>query len=259
MGLIKRMLDEMKLYSRYSFRRLGFPGYQVHQIYLPEQQLLYIPIPKNACTSIKHALHEIEFGKRFDSGLPEFSDYREHHDYYKKRANAFTSVSRLKARTDATRFALVRDPVKRLLSCYRNRVVDLEDLKSAKATLKRMNLPSQPDINTFVMNLKGYRKAVKSIEHHSRCQSNFLGGRIDYLDRVFTLDDISGLVDMLRSHAPDLELLKRKKGGTKASLADLSGEALRHAVDFYRKDYDLLKKYVRPRSIIDEHKTLTGG
>lgn len=101
MGFFSRILDDAKLYFRFGCRRLVFRNMKYIRFYLPDQKSLYIPIPRNACTSIKHALHEIEFGTRFDSDLPEFSDYREHHEYYKKRPGAFTSVESLKKRTDA--------------------------------------------------------------------------------------------------------------------------------------------------------------
>lgn len=256
MGFLKRTLGDLTLYYRYSCRRLGVKGYQVHQIYLPEQKLIYIPIPKNACTSIKHALHEIEFGKRFNADLPEFSDYREHHDYYKKRAHAFTSVEALKKRTDVLRFALVRDPVKRLISCYRNRVVDLGDLELSRSTLEQMELSVEPDLNTFVLNLSAYRRANKKIEHHSRPQSRFLGGTIEYLDRVFTLAEMNDLLDMLRKYDPDLNLRQRKTGGTKITLADLSEEALQHAIAFYQEDYKLLGAYFKPEEIVEKYRAL---
>ncbi|GAA5523383.1 sulfotransferase family protein [Aliifodinibius salicampi] len=246
MGLLKRNWEELRLYYRYFCRMLGVPGYQVHQIYLSDQGLIYIPIPKNACTSIKHALHEIEFGKRFDANLPEFSDYREHHDYFKKRPFAFTSVSTLQKRTDTTRFALVRDPVKRLISCYRNRVLDLGDLESSQETLKNEGLPINPDLNTFVLNLVEYRHINKSIEHHSRPQYEFLGETIDYLDRIFTLSEISELEEMLQRFKPGLKLRQRKTGGTDITLDDISREALDAAIEFYKKDYKLLGDYFSP-------------
>ncbi|SMO66824.1 sulfotransferase family 2 domain-containing protein [Fodinibius sediminis] len=248
MGGLRRTWDELRLYSRYAFRKMGWRAYQIHQIYLPEQKLIYIPIPKNACTSIKHALHEIEFDKRFDSDLPEFSDYREHHDYYKKRSHAFTSVKALR-KADAFRFALVRDPVRRLLSCYRNRVVDLKDLHASRRALERMQLPVEPDLNTFVLNLEHYRQASKSIDHHSRPQSQFLGGTLSYLDNIYTLDEMPELVKMLRAYKPDLELRRRKTGGTRVILADLSAEALDYALQFYHEDYKLLDRYVSRREL----------
>lgn len=249
MGLLKRNWEELRLYYRYFCRRLGVPGYQVHQIYLPEQKLIYIPIPKNACTSIKHALHEIEFDKRFDADLPEFSDYREHHDYYKKRPRAFTSVSALRRHTGFLRFALVRDPVKRLISCYRNRVLDLGDLESSRDILKKKGLRINPDLNTFVLNLAKYRRINKSIEHHSRPQYEFFGGTIDYLDRIFKLSEISELEEMLQRFKSGLKLRQRKTGGTDITLDDISSEALDAAIEFYKKDYKLLGDYFSPDNL----------
>lgn len=256
MGFLKRTFDDTKLYFRYSCRRLGVPGYQIHQIYLPEQQLLYIPIPKNACTSIKHALHEIEFGKRFDASLPEFSDYREHHDYYLKRSDAFTGIKALEKRQETLRFTVIRDPVKRLISCYRNRVIDLGDLQSSSRALQKQGLPIHPDLNTFVKHLKGYRRANNGIEHHSRPQSQFLAHTLHYLDRIFTIREMPELRAMLREYKPDLEMRRRKTGGTTVTLADLSGEALQEALAFYQDDYRLLGDYFRPEDVVKEHRKL---
>lgn len=246
MGFLQRTADDCKLRFRYACRRLGIQRYQIHQVYLRQQKLIYIPIPKNACTSIKHALHEVEFVKRFDSDLPEFSNYREHHEYYKKRANAFTSIEKLRSQTRVTRFAVVRDPVRRLLSCYRNRVLDLGDLEQTKAAVDRIGLPLKPDLNNFFLNLERYRSINKSIEHHSRPQAQFLGGTIDYLDQIFTLGELPQLLEMLKTFKPDLELRRRKTGGTEVSVNDLSEEAKQAAISYYREDYRLLSDYLKP-------------
>ncbi len=218
MGLARQFFDNTKLYLRYACRWLGFPGCQMHQIYLSKQKLIYIPIPKNAFMSVKHALHENEFGKRFNADWPRFSDYREHHDYYLKRPHAFTSVKRLRENSEFLRFALVRDSVKRLISCYRNRVVDLGDLEGSRKLLEQDGITTEPDLNMFVMTLEAYRQHNKNIEHHSRPQSDFLGGTIDYLDEIYTLDQMPNLLKMLQQYKLDLELRRRKTGGTEVQL-----------------------------------------
>lgn len=237
---LKIKIDNLRLRYRFALKKLGVSGYQIHQIYLPQQDLLYIPIPKNACTSIKHALYEIEFGKRFSSAFRDRNGYDDHHDYYKKRENAFTSVRKLQQMDGVFKFAVVRDPVGRLLSCYRNRVVDLEDLQTSQAALEQKGLPLKPDINTFILNLKRYRSANKLIEHHSRPQSSFLGGTVSYLDHLFPIEEADELQQMLRSYKSDLKMLRRKSGGTDINLTELSEEALEAALEFYHRDYALL-------------------
>lgn len=258
--MIRRLnsfFDTIKLYYRFACRRLGVSGYEVHQIYLPEQELLYIPIPKNACTSIKHAMYEIEFGKRFSSELKEKHGYDDHHDYYKKRPGAFTGVAELKMMEQVTRFTVVRDPVERLISCYRNRVLDLGDLRSSVFILNHMNLSPKPDINTFILNLEGYRKANKSIEHHSRPQHEFLGGTIQYLDHVFPIENLDELEGMLKNYKPDLEMLKRKSGGSDIDLSDISEKALQKAIEFYHNDYKLLESFYKPEKIREKYRKQT--
>lgn len=250
---INKTCQELKLRYRFACRRLGIPGYQVHQIYLSEYQLLYIPIPKNACTSIKQALQYIEFGTLFDAKRKEHAAYTDVHDYYKKRPGAFTGIRQLKAASRATRFAIVRDPVERLISCYRNRVVDLGDLRSGENALKKKGLSAEPDLNTFVLNLETYRKASKSIEHHSRPQSAFLGGTFDYLDHIYPIEEIENLHAVLKQFAPGLELLNRKSGGAEFDVSDLSPDALEYAIGFYQDDYNLLKDFYTPQAISEKY------
>lgn len=240
---MNKIWQTLKLYGRYALRRLGAKGYQVHQIYLPEQKLIYIPVPKNACTSIKHALHEIEFGTKFTPEKRDRLGMTDIHDFYQKRPEAFTSVKRLENMQQVIRFAVVRDPVDRLISCYRNRVVDLDDLQSSLFMLKKMNLPAEPDINTFVLNLDSYRKANSSIAHHAQPQHEFLGGSLDYLDKIFPIEEMEELRSMLRKYGWQYEMRTVKSGGTSFGVEDLSEEALRHAVNYYRQDYELLSSF----------------
>lgn len=213
---------------------------------LEEQRLIYIPVPKNACSSTKEALYEIEFGRRFDKERDINAAYINIHDYYKKRPEAFTGLETIASSNKFMRFAVVRDPVKRLISCYRNRVVDLGDLNINATALKKYGLDQSPDINTFVLNLKLYQKANKSIEHHSRPQGAFFGGTLNYLDKIFTMDELDKLQDFLKSYYPSLRFLSQKSGGTSYSVSDLSDKALKHAINFYRQDYQLLAEYYQP-------------
>jgi len=249
----KALVNDLYLYFCFACRRLGIPGYQVHQIYLPEQNLIYIPIPKNACTSIMHALHEIEFGIAYDHHAHREKGYRDIHDYYQKRKHSFTGVDELKKREGIRTFAVIRDPVKRLISCYRNRVVDLKDLEKSKAALRQRKLPLEPDIDTFVLNLKEYQQVNKIIEHHSRPQASFLGYSLCYLDEIIPIEDLARVKKLLKGYKPDLELRTAKSGGSSFGLKDLSSEALEAAITYYQEDYSLLAAYYSPEQIRKKH------
>lgn len=245
---ISSIFNQLRLWGRYGFRKAGISGYQIHIIELINKQLIYIPIPKNACSTIKHALYEIEYGKEFDYGRAEMWGYQDIHDYYKKRKHAFMGIKMLSQR-DETIFTVIREPVKRLISCYRNRVVDLGDLHKSKSVLRQRGLPLEPDLNTFVLQLEEYRQINKVIEHHSRPQHEFLGNSLHYVDKVYPLHRMEELKKMLRELKPDLQMKSEKSGGTSFNLADLSEEALKKAISFYGEDYNLLSDYYSPEYI----------
>jgi len=230
-------------------RKLGISKYQIHQVLLPEQRLIYVPIPKNACSSIKQACYGIEFGEPFDYSHNRKLGYRDIHDYYEKRNNAFTSLKRLKNNEDCMRFAVVRDPIERLLSSYGNRVVDLKDLEMSRKVLEKMNLPAEPDLNTFVINLEKYRKVNAGINHHVRPQAAFLGGTLEYLDQVYPFEKMELVAQKLKSYDPDLVMKREKSGGAKFELYDLSHDALNYALDYYKQDYRLLKEFYSQRKV----------
>ena len=183
---ISSVFNQVRLWGRFGLRKAGISGYQIHVIELKDKQLIYIPIPKNACSTIKHALYEIEYGKEFDYDWANEWGYEDIHDYYKKRNHAFMGKNTLDS-NPKTIFTVIRDPVKRLISCYRNRVVDLRDLEKSKPALHQRGLPLEPDLNTFVLRLEEYRQANKIIEHHSRPQYEFLGNGLAYIGKVFPL------------------------------------------------------------------------
>jgi len=253
---MKKSFGFLKLRFRYLCRKAGISKFQIHQVCLAKHKLIYIPLPKNACTSIKQALHEIEFGKPFDATLDEFRVYDEIHDYYLKRPNAFTGKKELETLAGYTRFAVVRDPVKRLLSCYRNRVLDSGDLNESRKTLRRKGLSAQPDLDSFIMNLDQYRKINSIIEHHSRPQSAFLDGSLRYFDKIYRMKDLGQLFDLLKKQKRGLAIRQRKTGGTEVGLENLSEGAFEKLLEFYRDDYKLLKEYYSEESIRQKYESV---
>lgn len=255
--MIKKRVHETVVNTRYRFRlatrRIGFTGYEIHQISLPKKNLIYIPIPKNACSSLKHALYYLGNGKDYD--YPEHREwgYQNIHDFYSKQDGAFTSIKELKKQENSFRFAVVRDPVHRFLSCYRNRILDLGDLKYSKKKLRDFDLTASPDLNTFVKKLGLYRKLSKSIRHHTDPQSAFLGGTVAYLDEVYPIEKMEIVSAMLKKFDDTLTMTREKSQGPKVELTELSKKSLNRLFGFYKKDYKLLSRYYSRESIMMEH------
>lgn len=251
---IKAFKDSVRLNFRYACRRVGIPGFDIHQIYLPEYDLIYIPIPKNACSTIKHSLYEIEFDREFDYAYQAKWGNYDIHDYYKKRQDSFTDVHSLEEQNKITSFAVIRDPVRRLISCYRNRVIDLGNLHTSAEELKKRGLTVKPDLNTFVLNLNEYCESNAVVKHHARSQASFLGNTLEILDRIFPISKMDKVESMLQQHSPQLQMSNKKSGGTPIGLEDLSREALEFAYDYYREDYKLLSDYYSYERLLSDYK-----
>lgn len=244
---MKKSLNNIVVNTRYllrlAARKAGVPSYGIHQVVLRKPDLIYIPIPKNACSSIKHALYQIEFGKDFDYEFHREWGYQNIHDFYNKRADAFTSLKKVKQRDDLFRFAVVRDPVERFLSCYGNRVLELEDLKKDETKLEKLGLPVKPDLQTFIHNLDLYRKINVSIRHHTNSQSDFLGGTLSYLDKVYPIEKIDMVTNMLLKYNKNLTMRSEKSEGIKIELQEVSRDSLDRILKFYEEDYRLLHEF----------------
>lgn len=216
-------------------------------------KVIYYPVPKCAGTSVRACLFEIE------NGFP-WRDFTI--NGRKKELYQFLAVPRpFKPKTLPAptweRIAVVRDPVERFLSMYRNRVLHYGDADKSKrgqryldADLTRMRkLPRMPDLETFVANLAEYRKIFR-IWHHTNPQTYFLGHDIGYYQRVFRLDHLGELTAYLSQRAGrPVELPHlRNQGPQVGPKKEISRYTLEGITDFYRADYEFLHDIYDPPS-----------
>ncbi|MDZ7721156.1 MAG: sulfotransferase family 2 domain-containing protein [Balneolaceae bacterium] len=251
---IVRLYLNIRHIFRLAARKLGLSGYQVHQIYLKNLDLIYIPIPKNACTSLKHAMHYLEYHESFDLSNYRKYGYQSLHDFYNKQRDAFTGIEALK-KHNAFCFTVIRDPIDRFLSCYGNRVVQLGDLQKSRNKLDRIGLSSEPDLDTFALNLVEYRRMNPGIRHHTELQSNLLGGTLEYADKTFPFEELNSLQNMLNSYDSTLVMKSRKSGGPKFQLSDLSHSSLQFLLEFYKKDYELFSEFYSSEDVLKRYRT----
>jgi len=170
------------------------------------------------------------------------------------------------------RFALTRDPVKRFLSMYSNRVLhhkELSQRSKAATNIIEAGLDYQPSINYLIKNLDAYLNASSSIRHHSLPMMNWLGPELGVFSRLVDISESNviineiclfwqsnGIMDVNRS----LPVLGRKQtGGPKLNLNVLKPDSFEILLEYYRCDYEevptvniqnIKAEYMASRSIL---------
>lgn len=159
--------------------------------------LLFFPVPKNAGTSVRHLLYELDHGQAYETPIVDGRPVELHHIYGQP-----TPFAPVKAPAGAVKIAIVRDPLRRLVSAYRNRVLHYGEIGARQVALYRLppRLPPRPDFRTFVENLGEYQK-IPDIAHHTTAQVNFIGRDPAYYDRIFRFEALAELEAYLSDRA----------------------------------------------------------
>lgn len=199
---------------------------------LPKRKLGYFPIPKNANTSIKAGLKEAFADEPFVTTT-------------NKRLSR-----RLVAMTDGCyRFAVLRDPLKRAISGYGNRVIFYRDLERSSLTrmaLAAMRLPLRPEPNVFFENLPAYMRVNNRIWRHFLPQHRYLGEDPTLFDRLCPIGQIGSLAEELSERTGvTVRFPHLQTGGPKHAVGDLSPAARAMIDRLYAKDYELFGPYLQ--------------
>lgn len=215
---------------------------------LQQRRIIYVPVPKNACSSLKMSLHELETGSPFQPFEEGGRKYNHIHELHFSAPFSHERIARLAPDwKEYFRFCVVRDPIKRFLSAYRNRVLHhrmLSSQKLAQSKLKSALLLPDPSLDYFIMNLEMYRIASWDIMHHTEKQIDFIGQWLDFYDYVCPIEDLALLEAKLSDVVGDrIQFDHLQDGGPKVALDALSEGALRKLYTFYELDYLLLRKY----------------
>ncbi|KNG95522.1 sulfotransferase family 2 domain-containing protein [Pseudaestuariivita atlantica] len=206
-------------------------------------KIAYMALPKAGCTSVKAALAQIDPAVEIAPDEPNL--IRAWHTAYpttRFRPHRWDAVA------DHWRFCVVRDPVKRLMSGYLDRVVKRGELKNSRR-LARGDFPhltDDPDPDFFFQNLWDYAEASSVVKHHVAEAWLFLGpGPItDHYDRIYRTEEMPYLAEALaaRSRLP-VSIPKANSTGAKMTLDDLK-PATRDALRSYlAAEYAYLKGF----------------
>ncbi len=209
-----------------------------------KHRLVYYPVPKVACTSVKHLMYFLNHGKWFDHPVNAKGRKLNIHDVMNP-AEPFDE-SAFKRFSPHTSFVVVRDPLKRFLSAYSNRVIfhgDLAPWRIKKGTLTLTQKPN-PSLEEFIDHLEDYQADARAIERHTAPISKFLGDDLSRFDKVFPIEALDDAAAFLSDHTGlKLEMPHKQTGGPKMSLDDLSEKHKKKLRDVYASDYELLKDF----------------
>ncbi len=199
----------------------------------------YQALPKAACSSVKQALAQIDPRVTRPRGGLALSEVHDLYPTVRFQRRAWDRLAK------AWRFCVVRDPAKRLMSCYTDIVQGRDALRHSPRLRRRGDLPLDPDADTFFTNLARYRARSSLVKHHALGAELFLGRDFarNY-NRVFRTSELSLLAAELSERSGRWVVMpraNRSEGGL--SVHDLSGAAVDAIRPYLDGEYALLAAY----------------
>ena len=208
-------------------------------------RLAYVPVPKIACTSVKMAIlrHNAPADYAALKAGEIDGDGKGVHGFY---PTVPMSLSQMLTKPPTRRwFGIVRDPLKRFVSGYRNRILHHKDLRATSvAELEAAGLPLEPDIDLFAANLAAYSALNRSTRHHFAPICTYMGRHPRMFHRVFCISEIADLASYMAEHGGPSDLPHEQTGGPKMTVADLSPASIAALRDFYARDYAVWGRFI---------------
>ena len=197
----------------------------------------YISAPKCASTSLKTFFFELENGF-------EWRNYRRNgfvvHIHHCYPARDF-DVAIEGRREGAFTFTLLRDPVERLVSCYKNRIrtgpaADMLAARPGRA--RNLGLEVKPSFAAFVDNIEGYRDFSADVAAHSDPLVKYLGRDASVYDRIYDISEMDVVfADLQRicGVVPQIQHLQRR--GKEVQVTEVDADTESKIKAFYAEDY----------------------
>lgn len=201
--------------------------------------LAFFPVPKNACTTGKEWIHYLETGAFFGK-RPRADGFTVRVHGVAGFATSPLAESDLDQTATFFRFAILRDPVERLISAYNDKAFrggGLGPRFVSPAQLQETGLPQRPDFATFVEHLDAYRSLSWTVAHHTDPQVVFLGRNPSAFDRLAMLQEIGQLrADISARVGRDLPELHSNSSRKIPTPVPTAGQR-RRIEAFYAEDY----------------------
>ena len=212
-------------------------------------RIAYFPIPKNATSSIKRLIYELDAGVPFTSTVRSSVGATVHELYPSGGGRKWRLYF-----DNYTTIAVVRDPVKRLLSAYGNRVIQrkaFETNPEARRQLQQHGLSLVPELDEFVEHLETYSRLSPQLRAHILPQSTYVGAFWDRLKVKLPIEQVGTLPDLiLEKTGQRVTLPHIQAAGPKPSPKRLSDSHFKKVVSIFAADYEMLKEFYRPSDLL---------
>ncbi len=235
----------MSLENKESYMKLDG---KITCINVKKHGLSYIPIPKNCSSSIKHYLYEMIHGKKFrNRKKPNGKLFYVHNYFNKSNKKNPHRESYFNPHGPEKSFVVIREPIKRYISGFANRVVNHGALgENVDLTL-----------DEFTTDFETYLKKNIELEHHMSPQTMWIGSDLSIYDWQFTTDEIAKMNKTISDYTnTDIEFPHKQTGGPKLKLDDLSKTNFYRLVDYYYEDYRAMRDYFSIDSIVTEYRKM---
>jgi len=210
-------------------------------ITLKDYKLFYAAVPKVACTSVKRMFFEFENEREFEPLIINGRRWGVHKYYPRMPRGQYPE----KAIENYRRLTLVREPIKRFLSAYSNRVLhhNKVDEETVKSVSRFRSLTPRPELDEFVDRFEDYFR-ISEIHHHCRPMIHWLGTDASYFDAVYGIHQIGEFAsDVSNVLGSDVEVGRHQTGGPKLDPGLLTAKQTAKLHKFYAADYEAFSSH----------------
>lgn len=206
-----------------------------------KSKLVYFPVPKIACSSIKRMFFELEYGLSIDELKSKRPGFTVHQHW---QSVAF-EVSKKSFKEGFLKIAVLREPKKRFFSGFNEKVLTKNLLKRNFLSLcDELNLNTNPICDEFIFNFEKYR-SIPVINHHFRPMFFYLGKDLNYFDFVFSLEKINKFEEFMSERLQQKTLLpKINSHDKKFNFDEISNEAKNKLEEILYQDNILYQQYL---------------
>ena len=202
--------------------------------------IAFVGVPKCMTTSVLRSFYRLERGAEFDRDAFGGNIHR----FYRQVADTYVTSHEppdLNGIGAFWRFTIVRNPIKRLLSVYTNRVLAHRDIEKRIAAKGLTGLDPMPGPDAFFRDLDLYRAHIPSIRHHTDPFAVFLGPDLGRYDEVLHVEDVARLRLVLsRRLGRPFSLENKQRSAQSLRFTDLSRAAQDQIITHTQSDFELL-------------------